>query len=169
MKTIIKESNDTICEDVLLDCAGNKVKVHNFPFPPSSKKHNTYFMKLCELIEPKTNRLCLGLYEDGKRRPATEERIYMYIGAKRTSIRKIMHLMRKAGVIADFITRDGHTFVMNPMYVSHIEGTYQSVYDLFNIGDIKTYADKLKANKTRILRQVNEEIEAREKQEKQNK
>ena len=72
--------------------------------------------------------------------------------------------MRKAGVIADFITREGHTFIMNPMYVSHVEGVYQSVYDLFNIGDIQTYSDKLKANKTRVLRQLNEEIEAREKQ-----
>jgi len=158
------DKNIDIVDDLLIECAGNKIKIHNFPFRDTQKKHNAYFMKLCELIEPKTNRLCLGRYEDGKPRPATEERIYLYIGAKPTSIRKIMHWMRKAGVLADFITREGHTFIMNPMYVSHVEGVYQSVYDLFDIGDIQTYSDKLKANKKRVLRQLNEEIEAREKQ-----
>lgn len=158
-----------IDDEVLIECAGNKVKIHNFPFSAGRKIHNGYFMKLCELVEPKTNRLCLGLYEDGKRRPATEERLYLYLGATINTIRKIMHILRDAGVVADFKTREGHTFIMNPMYVSHVEGVYQSIYELFDIGDIQTYSDKLKANKTRILRQLNEEIEAREKRSKNKK
>lgn len=157
-----------LIDDIIVECGGNKVKIHNYPFNQSRKIHNGYFMKLCELIEPKTNRIVLGYYADGKRKPATEERIYMYMGAKRTSIRKIMHLMRKQGVIADFITKEGHTFIMNPLYASHVEGVYQSIYELFDIGDIKTYADKLKASKTRTLRKINEEMERTEKEKNNN-
>jgi hypothetical protein len=150
-------------DETIIQVSGNKIKVKEIPFSNGSKKMNTYFLKICELIEPYTNRLCCGKRDNGLNKPITEELLYMYIGVKKTSIRKIMHLFRKAHVIADFITSEGHTFIVNPKFAMHMDGVYNSIYVLFDMGDIQTTRDKLEKHKKALVREINEELEKRRK------
>ncbi|NCC88040.1 MAG: hypothetical protein EOM05_09285 [Clostridia bacterium] len=151
-------------DDIIIESAGNKIKIYNMPFSNGSKIYNEYFLKLCELIEPKTNRLCIGLYENGKMKPATEQKIAFYLDVRESEIRKVMHRLRKLGVFADFKTEDKHVFIINPLYATHIDGVYKSVQELFDIGDIETYSDTINKQKRAILRAISERDEKERKE-----